>query len=287
MNLFVNQYNNGMGTLFLVATPIGNLDDIGPRALRTLREARLIAAEDTRRTKQLLTHFDINTPLTSYFEHNKLAKLDAILAKLENGSVALVSDAGTPNLSDPGYELVRAALAAGHEVVPIPGPSALLAALVASGLPTDSFLYLGFLPRKPNERRRLLNSLASEPRTLVAFEAPHRLLQALADVEAALGDRPVAVARELTKLHEEIVRATASQARKHFEQKEILGEITLVIGGAAAGPAAPWKPAQVRAELERRVAGGAHKKEAARQVAQLAHWPQRDVYRLATEANDS
>jgi 16S rRNA (cytidine1402-2'-O)-methyltransferase len=276
-----------MGTLFLVATPIGNLDDISLRALRTLREARLIAAEDTRHTKQLLTHFDINTPLTSYFEHNKLAKLDAILAKLENGSVALVSDAGTPNLSDPGYELVRAALAAGHEVVPIPGPSALLAALVASGLPSDSFLYLGFLPRKPNERRRLLESLASEPRTLVAFEAPHRLLQALADVEAGLGDRPVAVARELTKLHEEIVRATASQARKHFEQKEILGEITLVIGGAAAGPAAPWEPARVRAELERRVAGGAPKKEAARQVAQLAHWPQRDVYRLATEANDS
>src|SRR5258708_39266293 len=143
-----------MGKLYLVATPIGNLDDISVRALRTLREAGLIAAEDTRRTRQLLTHFDINTPLTSYFEHNKLAKLDAILAKLEAGSVALVSDAGTPNLSDPGYELVHAALAAGHEVVPIPGPSALLAGLVDSGLPTDSYLDLAFLPRKPDERPR-------------------------------------------------------------------------------------------------------------------------------------
>jgi 16S rRNA (cytidine1402-2'-O)-methyltransferase len=273
-----------MGTLFLVATPIGNLDDISARALRTLGEARLIAAEDTRRTKQLLTHFGLATPLTSYFEHNKLAKLDAILSELENGNVALVSDAGTPNLSDPGYELVRAALAAGHAVTPIPGPSALLAALVASGLPSDAFVYLGFLPRKTGERQRLLESVAGEPRTLVAYEAPHRLLEALADVEAVLGDRPVAVARELTKLHEEIVRAPASQARRHFEQKEILGEITLVIGGAAtAEAAAAWEAEQVRAELQKRLSTGVHKKEAARQVAALANWPQREVYRLATE----
>jgi 16S rRNA (cytidine1402-2'-O)-methyltransferase len=276
-----------MGTLFLVATPIGNLEDISVRALRTLRQAGLVAAEDTRRTKQLLTHFDISTPLTSYFEHNKLAKLDVILAALEAGDVALVSDAGTPNLSDPGYELVRAALAAGHAVTPIPGPSALLAALVASGLPSDSFVYLGFLPRKQNERRQLLASVAGEPRTLVAFEAPHRLLEALADVETVLGDRPVAVARELTKMHEEIVRAPASQARRHFEQKEILGEITLVIGAAANAERAAWDASQVRAELVRLVSGGTHKKDAARQVARLANWPQRDVYRMATETNDS
>jgi 16S rRNA (cytidine1402-2'-O)-methyltransferase len=274
-----------MGTLYLVATPIGNLDDISVRALRTLREAGLIAAEDTRHTGRLLNHFEIKTPLTSYFEHNKLAKLDDILAKLENGSVALVSDAGTPNISDPGYELVRAALAAGHAVVPIPGPSALLAAVAASGLPTDAFVYLGFLPRKPAERRRLLASLAAEPRTLVAYEAPHRLLEALADVEAALGDRPVAVARELTKLHEEIVRAPASQARRHFEQKEILGEITLVIGGAAGtATGTAWAPEQVQAELARLLAAGAHRKAATRQVAALAHWPPREVYRLATAA---
>jgi len=244
----------------------------------------LIAAEDTRRTKLLLTHFGLATPLTSYFEHNKLAKLDAILGELDLGNVALVSDAGTPNLSDPGYELVRAALAAGHSVTPIPGPSALLAALVASGLPSDAFVYLGFLPRKAGERQRLLESVAGEPRTLVAYEAPHRLLEALADVEAVLGDRPVAVARELTKLHEEIVRAPASQARRHFEQKEILGEITLVIGGAAtAEAAAAWEAEQVRAELQKRLSTGVHKKEAARQVAALANWPPREVYRLATE----
>lgn len=271
-----------MGTLFLVATPIGNLEDISVRALRTLREVGLIAAEDTRRTRQLLSHFEISTPLTSYFEHNKLAKLDSIVAALETGDVALVSDAGTPNLSDPGYELVRAGLAAGHAVVPIPGPSALLAALVASGLPSDSFVYLGFLPRKANERRQLLASVAAEPRTLVVFEAPHRLLESLADIQAVLGDRPVAVARELTKLHEEIVRAPASQARRHFEQKEVLGEITLVVGGAPAAPVA-WDAEHVRAELARRVSGGAQKKVAARQVAQLSGWPQRDVYRMATE----
>jgi len=278
-----------VGTLFLVATPIGNLEDISLRALRVLREASLIAAEDTRRTQQLLTHFQISTRPTSYFEHNKLAKLDTILAALEIGDVALVSDAGTPNLSDPGYELVRAALAAGHAVVPIPGPSALLAALVASGLPSDSFIYLGFLPRKENERRRLLASLAAEPRTLVAFEAPHRLLESLADIEAALGDRPVAVARELTKLHEEIVRAPASAARRHFEQKEVLGEITLVIGGAATGPAAApaaWDSERVQAELARLLSAGAQKKEAARQVARLAGWPAREVYRLATNEPD-
>ncbi len=276
-----------MGTLFLVATPIGNLEDISPRALRTLREARLIAAEDTRRTRQLLTHFDIATPLTSYFEHNKLAKLEAILAALEAGDVALVSDAGTPNLSDPGYELVRAALAAGHAVVPIPGPSALLAALVASGLPSDAFVYLGFLPRKAGERRQLLASVVAEPRTLVAFEAPHRLLESLADIEAVLGDRPVAVARELTKLHEEIVRAPASQARRHFENKDVLGEITLVVGGATSAALVAWDSERVRAELDRLVSGGAPKKDAARQVAHRSGWPQRDVYRLATETPPS
>ena len=179
-----------MGTLYLVATPIGNLEDVTARALRVLREASLIAAEDTRHTRQLLARFDIHTPLTSYFEHNKLAKLDEILSALAAGDVALVSDAGTPGLSDPGYELVRAALDAGHAVVPIPGPSALLAALVASGLPTDAFVYLGFLPRKDSDRQRLLASVAREPRTLVAFEAPHRLLDALRDIESTSATGP-------------------------------------------------------------------------------------------------
>ncbi len=272
-----------MGTLYLVATPIGNLEDITARALRVLREASLIAAEDTRHTRQLLARFDIHTPLTSYFEHNKLAKLDVVLSALAAGDVALVSDAGTPGLSDPGYELVRAALDAGYAVVPIPGPSALLGALVASGLPTDAFVYLGFLPRKDSDRRRLLASVAREPRTLVAFEAPHRLLDALHDVGSTLGDRPVAVARELTKRHEEFFRGTASTARAYFAQKEILGEITLVVGGAPESAQERWAETRVRVEVEKRVNEGVKKKEAARQVAELSGWPVREVYRVASE----
>ena len=273
-----------MGTLYVVATPIGNLDDITARALRVLGQVSLVAAEDTRRTGQLLHHFGLHTPLTSYFEHNKLGKLDEILSQLQSGDVALVSDAGTPNLSDPGYELVRAAIEAGYAVVPIPGASALLSALVASGLPTDAFTYLGFLPRKDSERRQLLASVAREPRTLVAYEAPHRLLEALAEVEAALGDRPVAVARELTKLHEEIFRGPASAARRHFAEKpEILGEITLVIAGAPAAAPEKWEPGRVRAEVAHMLAGGLKKKDAARLVADLSGWAQREVYRLAAE----
>ena len=272
-----------MGTLYLVATPIGNLEDITLRALRVLREASLIAAEDTRHTRKLLAHFDLHTPLTSYFEHNKISKLDQILEALNAGDVALVSDAGTPGLSDPGYELVRAALAVGHAVVPIPGPAALVAALVASGLPTDAFLYLGFLPRKDSERRDLLTSVADEPRTLVAYEAPHRLNDALADIEAVLGDRPVAVARELTKLHEEIFRGPASAARAHFGEKEVLGEITLVIGGASMLIEDKWDEARVWRSLEALLEEGTKPKEAARFVADLSGWKTREVYKLITD----
>jgi 16S rRNA (cytidine1402-2'-O)-methyltransferase len=272
-----------VGTLYLVATPIGNLEDITARALRVLREARLVAAEDTRHTGRLFAHFDIHTPLTSYFEHNKLSKLDEILAVLTKGDVALVSDAGTPGLSDPGYELVRAALAAGHAVAPVPGASALVAALVASGLPTDAFVYLGFLPRKDSDLKRLLASVAREPRTLAAYEAPHRLRDALVEIEAALGDRPIAVARELTKLHEEIFRGSVSAARAHFGEKEVLGEITLIIAGAPAEAAEKWAEPKVRAQIESLLGEGMKAKDAARIVADLSGWPQRDVYKLASE----
>ncbi len=187
-----------MGTLFLVATPIGNLEDISARALRVLREAALVAAEDTRQSRKLLSHFGLHTPLTAYHEHNKLTRLKAVLAALDRGSVALVSDAGTPGLNDPGYELVRAALAAGHQVVPIPGPSAPIAALVASGLPTDRFFYMGYLDRRAAARRSQLASLAGQTATLVALETPHRLVDSLRDMLTVLGNRPLAVARELT-----------------------------------------------------------------------------------------
>ncbi len=227
-----------MSTLFLVATPIGNLDDITLRALRVLSEVSLIAAEDTRAAAVLLRRHGLDTPTTSYFEHNKLTKLDRILAALADGDVALISEAGTPALSDPGYELVRAALAAGHEVTPIPGPSAALAALTASGLPTDQFSFVGFLPRRAGQRQKALQRLSSEPRTLIFYEAPHRLLACLHDLRIQLGDRQCAVARELTKLHEQFVRGNFDEVITHFEQHEPRGECTVVVAPATEPPQA-------------------------------------------------
>ncbi len=218
-----------MPTLYVVATPIGNLDDISLRALRTLREVKLIAAEDTRKTKRLLITYDIKTPVTSYHEHNKWTKLGYILNRLEGEDVALVSNAGMPGISDPGYELIVAANQRGISVVPIPGPSVVITALVISGLPTDRFSYIGFLPRKVGARRRLLESIADEQGTIVALESPHRLLAALNDILLVLGDRRVAVCRELTKIYEEVFRGTISQAIEHFTEPR--GEFTLVIEG--------------------------------------------------------
>src|SRR5512138_2339207 len=208
------------------------------RAVRTLREARLVAAEDTRVTRKLLTHFDIHTRLVSYFEHNKLTRLDAILAALAEGDVALVSDAGTPALNDPGYELVRAALDAGHRVSPVPGPASPVAALVASGLPTDSFLFLGYLPRKTSERRAALARIAPLPYTLIFLEAPHRLQAGLRDMQTTLGDRQIAVARELTKLHEEIWRGSIAEAMEHFTEPR--GEFVLVVEGNKRDATGKW-----------------------------------------------
>jgi 16S rRNA (cytidine1402-2'-O)-methyltransferase len=218
-----------MSVLYIVATPIGNLEDISLRALRTLREVKLIAAEDTRRTKQLLGAYDIKTPTTSYHERNKLAKLDYILNRLEDGDVALVSDAGMPGISDPGHELIVAANQRGIDVVPIPGASVVITALVVSGLDTEKFIYLGFLPHKAGARQKLLKSVADEYATIVVLESPHRLLAALNDVLEVLGDREIAVCRELTKLHEEVFRGRVSQAREHFAEPR--GEFTLVIEG--------------------------------------------------------
>jgi 16S rRNA (cytidine1402-2'-O)-methyltransferase len=269
-----------MGTLYIVGSPIGNLEDITLRALRVLQEVALIAAEDTRRTRLLLARYEIKTPLTSYYEHNKLSKLDYILETLQDGDVALVSDAGMPGLSDPGYELIRAAIERGAPVVPVPGPSALVTALVVSGLPTDNFLYLGFLPRRRAARRQLLTEMAGERRTLVAFEAPHRLLSSLADlVELLGGERRLAVARELTKLHEEVWRGTTAQALAYFQEHLPRGEITLVVAGAAAREV--WDEERVRAALGELLAAGLGRKEAARRVAQESGWPAREIYRLA------
>ncbi len=275
-------YNLLVGTLFLVATPIGNLEDITLRALRILGEVKLIAAEDTRRTRTLLDRFEIGTPLQSYHEHNKTARLPKLLRALQVGDLALVSDAGTPGLSDPGYELVRAALEAGHTVTPIPGPSAPVAALVASGLPSDSYIFAGYLPRRARARDQALRELAQERRTLILFETPHRLRASLQALVEQLGpERQAAVCRELTKLHEQILRGSLQELAQRFQDEEPRGEITLVVAGQA--PEARWEATEVRQALEERLAAGASAAQAARDVARRSGWPRGEVYRLAME----
>ncbi|MEA3377734.1 MAG: 16S rRNA (cytidine(1402)-2'-O)-methyltransferase [Chloroflexota bacterium] len=269
-----------MGTLYIVATPIGNLEDITLRALRILREVSLIAAEDTRRARLLTSHYDIDTPTTSYFEGNKLAKLNIVFEALDGGDVALISEAGMPGLSDPGYELIQAAIQRGYSVVPVPGPTAPVTALVVSGLPTDTFLFLGYLPRRRSRRRRLLDEVAREQHTLVAFETPHRLRESLADMEAVLGDRPLALCREMTKVYEEIWRGTVSEARSYFAEQEPRGEFTVVIGGVPEEEQR-WDEEQVRAALEDLLAQGVRRPDAAKRVAELSGWDRSAVYQLS------
>jgi len=275
-----------MGTLYLVATPIGNLEDITARALRILAEVRLIAAEDTRQTRKLLTHFNIRTSLTSYYEHNKLSKLDHILESLSAGDVALVSDAGTPGLNDPGYELVGAALQAGHTVSPLPGACAPIAALVASGLPTDAFLYLGYLPRKASDRRQFISSLENLPYTLIFLETPHRLVEALSDLQTVLGDRQVAVARELTKLHEEILRLPLSRARLHFDEHPPRGEFTLVLAGSHPGETEKWSEMHLLNSIHTALGQDEATTSMAARLATDSGWERREVYKLIFSVKD-
>ncbi len=274
-----------MPTLFIVPTPIGNLEDITLRALRVLREVSLIAAEDTRTSRVLLQHYQITTPLTSYHEHNKLTKLDAIFAALETGDVALISDAGTPGISDPGYELVRYAVEHGIRVEPLPGASAIITALVGSGLPTDGFVYLGFLPRKDRALRDFLTTLAAERRTLVAYESPNRLVDTLKVLHLVLGDRQVCVARELSKKFEEFQRGSASTVLAHFEAHAPRGEIVLLIAGAAEVAPTVWDEQQVRAALHQRTEAGEPLSSAARAIATESGWERRAVYALGVGEN--
>lgn len=223
------------GLLYVVSTPIGNLEDVTLRALRVLREVDLIAAEDTRRTAKLLNHYGIRTPLTSYHQHNERRRLPVLAEKLKSGArIALVSDAGTPGISDPGVRLVRAALEAGATVQPVPGPSAVLAALVVSGFSTDEFSFVGYPPRRSSDRKGWLSRLASDPRTLILFEAPHRIQATLADILEVLGDRPIVLARELTKLHEEIHRGRVSDVIRQLGRPR--GEYTIVLAGCETHP---------------------------------------------------
>ncbi len=222
------------GTLYLVATPLGNLEDITYRAVRVLKECDLIACEDTRRTRKLLDRYGIDRPLVSYHEHNEAQRAAELMTKLRAGmNIALVSDAGTPLVADPGYRLVHAAAQAGFTVTPVPGPAAVIAALAGSGLPTDHFRFGGFVPAKSGQRARLLESLRGAEETLIFYEAPHRILETLADLERILPNRPVVVARELTKIHEEFLRGAAREVRETLLARgSVKGEITLLIGKA-------------------------------------------------------
>jgi 16S rRNA (cytidine1402-2'-O)-methyltransferase len=267
------------GTLYIVATPIGNLEDITLRALRVLREVDWIACEDTRQTRKLLDHFGIAKPMVSYHEHNESGRAVELVGKLTSGgSGALVSDAGTPLISDPGYRLVQAAIAAAIPVVPIPGASATVSALSAAGLPTDAFRFCGFLPPKSSQRKKTLEQWKPETATLIFYETPHRILGALEDVAAVMGSRPVVVARELTKLHEEFLRGTAAEVRAELAARpSVKGEITLLIGKTDEVQAddTPLEEAVRAAEQS-----GLPRMEAIKQVARQRGLSKREVYRL-------
>jgi 16S rRNA (cytidine1402-2'-O)-methyltransferase len=271
-----------MGTLYVVGTPIGNLEDITLRAARILGQVALVAAEDTRVTRKLLSHLGLHKPIVSYHQHNQQERLPALLEAMASGDVALVTDAGMPGISDPGEELVSQVAAAGFRVEVVPGASAVTAALALSGFPGDAFLFLGFLPRRSKERRARLDNLSPLPLTLVIFEAPHRLRATLDDLLAALGDREVAVGRELTKLHEEVFRGTVSQAIAHFASPR--GEFVLVVAGAPEGPspveAAPIDLEAARQQLAQLRDSGARAKEAVAAVADSAGIPRKTAYRL-------
>lgn len=272
----------------MIATPIGNLEDITLRALRLLGSVRLIAAEDTRHTGRLLQHFKITTPQVAYHEHNKLARLDTILQALAEGDVALVSDAGTPAINDPGYELVVAAIAAGYAVVPVPGPAAPIAALIASGLPTDRWVFVGFLPSRGAARRAFLGEWAVLPATLICFEAPHRLRAALTDLLTVFGDRRMAAARELTKLHEEWIRGTISTVQTHFAAHNPRGEFTLVIDRGQAITTATvvdqgdWR-ITARQQLRELADAGTSGPAAVKQIVKALGVPRNEVYALWNE----
>ncbi|MFN2187926.1 MAG: 16S rRNA (cytidine(1402)-2'-O)-methyltransferase [Candidatus Promineifilaceae bacterium] len=269
-----------MPTLYLVGTPIGNLEDISLRALRILTEVTLIAAEDTRVTRRLLDRYDIKTQLISFHEYSGTKRLDDLMKLLQTGDVALVSDAGMPGLSDPGYQLVDACINAEIEIVPIPGPSAVITSLVASGLPTENFLYLGFLPRKAKARQEAVDSIRTLPYTMVIFESPQRLKALMDDIYAILGDRRISIGRELTKLYEEIWRGTVSESIEWLKEGDVRGEITVVVAGAAQ---TPWQEETVVKALAAEIREGASRKNAVDTVTKLSGWKKRDVYRLSLQ----
>lgn len=270
------------GTLYVVATPLGNLEDITLRALRVLREADLIAAEDTRHSRKLLTHYGITTPMTSYHDWSERERAPRLVAALKHGkSIALISDAGTPGIADPGYHLVRAAIAAGVRIEPVPGPAAVTAALSIAGLPTDGFVFEGFMPARRHARRAFLAGLAHERRTVVLYEAARRLLACLHDLHEVLGRRPIVVVRELTKMFEETLRGAAAdlavELRQRWGERPLRGEVTLLIGGGE-GETGVAATEDVAAAIERLRGGGMSLKEVARVLARERGLSRREVY---------
>jgi len=268
--------------LYLVSTPIGNLEDITLRALRVLKEVSLIACEDTRHTRRLLNHFGINKPTISYHEHNEQARADELVQRLLGGeSIAIVSDAGTPGISDPAYRIVTAAMEHGITIVPVPGAVALIAGLTASGLPTDSFLFAGFLPHKKMARRATLEGLKTQQETLVFYEAPHRIRESLADALEIFGDRQAALARELTKLHEQFIRGKLSDIAAHFDAHEPRGEMVLVIAGSGDDNLPPVESGLITEQIERLMAETSlSRNDAIKQAGKSRGLSKRDAYQL-------
>ncbi|MEH2047271.1 16S rRNA (cytidine(1402)-2'-O)-methyltransferase [Nostoc sp.] len=270
------------GTLYVVGTPIGNLEDITFRAVRILQTVDIIAAEDTRHTGKLLQHFQVKTPQVSYHEHNRTSRIPELLEHLVNNkAIALVSDAGMPGISDPGYELVKACIEAGIPVVPIPGASAAITALSAAGLPTDRFVFEGFLPAKTQQRQEHLESLQTESRTLIFYESPHRLRDTLQDLAEVWGsDRQIVLGRELTKLYEEFWRGTIAEAIAYYTQREPQGEYTLVVAGIPASQPQLTEE-ELKAELKQLISQGISRSQASRQLAKFTSLPRRQLYQLA------
>jgi 16S rRNA (cytidine1402-2'-O)-methyltransferase len=268
------------GTLYVVATPIGNLEDITLRALRVLKEVDLIAAEDTRHTRKLLTHYGMTTPLTSYYDQIEAEKAPALIAQLQAGkNVALVSDAGTPCIADPGFRLLTEAVEAGLSVVPIPGPSMVTALLSVGGVPTNRFAFEGFLPAKRTQRRKALQHLKQEDRTLVFFESPHRVLDMLVDLEEICGDRQIVIGRELTKMFEDVLRGKVSELRAVLDARAIKGELAILVAGQAeTPPSAETRP--LAEEMQELYEQGFSLKDVARIVSETRGIPKREVYAL-------
>lgn len=274
------------GTLYVVATPIGNLEDITLRALRVLKEVDLIAAEDTRHTRKLLTHYGITTPLTSYYDQIEVSKAPALIAQLQAGkNVALVSDAGTPGIADPGYRLVKGAVEEGIVVTPIPGPSSVIALLSVGGLPTNRFVFEGFLSPKATQRRKTLQRLVHEERTLFFFESPHRLLDTLLDMENIFGERSIVIGRELTKMHEEVLRGSVHEVRAQLQSRDIKGEVVLLVSGAKEQTHNMDKTS-LTADIQALRDQGLTLKEIAHAISERCGVPKREIYALGVQLKE-